>query len=477
MRRYLEVNSTYRDRNKFPLAGSFNIPVSQTGRRTQVDAVDPVSLASPLSAWTSNRINANISGSSLSLTVASIVSPNMLAGSSTNTSFIVQAPSGSLQREENYYRALPINNTTIDVIRRIECYKYLGTDSGGVNDRAIIVVDTGWPDSFALGDSLVINDPTDVSNPSEPFFFVPNGRLGTNAYSGFLLYNESIKDSRWITSYNTITNLLCVNTSSVTGGPVNGWLATHNYSLRKDMPNSVMTVGAGSTITNVILVGGPTVDGSFVNEFIRIKAATYGNHLTSPENESRRVTSYSGSTMTATVYPPFSSTPPTGNDVEVLLFSYDNLSPFVYTGSTVAHQEMVCYEIELLNLVLPNQTLAVGEGSRIAFYPYVYVSIANVSGAGAGINNIMYSNNPNATKMAFRAAVSDISNQLSSSFIKLDGSKMTQTIKFKPNDTLSFSVTLPNGQIYDTVIPERYSPDEPNALIQISAMFSLHRVA
>ena len=78
---------------------------------------------------------------------------------------------------------------------------------------------------------------------------------------------------------------------------------------------------------------------------------------------------------------------------EILQFTRDNAVPFCYSGSLVSQQEMVCYEIELINLVLPNKTLT--SGGRTAFYPYVYVELQNVSGASAGTKCVIYSNNPN----------------------------------------------------------------------------------
>ena len=162
--------------------------------------------------------------------------------------------------------------------------------------------------------------------------------------------------------------------------------------------------------------------------------------------------------------------------MEILPFSYDNYNPFVYTGSLVSQQEMVCYEIELLNLILPNAILACGEGGRIAFYPYVYVTLSNVSASGAGLTNILYSNNPNATRVIFRVPIDDLINPLISTFVHLDGDGMVQTMKFKPNDNLYFSITLANGEKYQTVLPEYYSPSMPNPAAQISACFTMKRL-
>ena len=75
--------------------------------------------------------------------------------------------------------------------------------------------------------------------------------------------------------------------------------------------------------------------------------------------------------------------------------------------------------------------------------------------------------------MTFRVPMFDI--QDSPIFIKVGGG-MSQTIKFKPNDTLLFSVTLPNGEILDTIVPEKFSPSQPEPRIQISALFSMKRL-
>jgi len=166
----------------------------------------------------------------------------------------------------------------------------------------------------------------------------------------------------------------------------------------------------------------------------------------------------------------------TAQNICLLQFSNDNMNPFVYTGSLVSQQELVCYEVELLNLVLPNSELAVDKGAFIAFYPYVYVELRNVDASGGGLKNIIYSNNPSSTSMLFRAAIDDVPNPINSTFIKIDGDGAVQTIKFKPNDNLHFSVHMPNGELFRTTLTENYSPHEPNPRNQISAYFSLKRV-
>lgn len=56
---YLEVDSTYRNRNSFPEISDFEIQVSQSGARSKENSLDPVSLAAPV-AQCSNQFIFNI---------------------------------------------------------------------------------------------------------------------------------------------------------------------------------------------------------------------------------------------------------------------------------------------------------------------------------------------------------------------------------------------------------------------------------
>ena len=147
-----------------------------------------------------------------------------------------------------------------------------------------------------------------------------------------------------------------------------------------------------------------------------------------------------------------------------------------YFGSFGSQQEEVCYQIQLLSLILPNAVLDVPFGGKIAYYPYVIVELSNVGGSSAGMKNIIYTNNPNVVKALFIVPITDINDPASSSFIHLYGSGMVQTVKFKPNDNLRFVVKLPNGHIFKTIVEENYSPLPPNPLNQISATFGLKRL-
>jgi len=180
---------------------------------------------------------------------------------------------------------------------------------------------------------------------------------------------------------------------------------------------------------------------------------------------------------TAFLERPYTVNPSAGDSYEIECFTRDNAYPLTYSGSEVSSTQMSCYEIKLLKLVIPNGTLDTGTGGRIAFFPFVYIQLQNVSAAGAGLQNIIYSNNPNARKMLFRATVDDIQNPETVPFVKLRGDGMTQTIKFKPNDVLRFGVYLPNGEVFELAERDRTSPTPPNPLVQLSAAFGIRKLS
>ena len=475
--RYLEIDSTYRDRNAFPEISQFEVQISQSGRRSKENSLDPVCLSTPIYQWTSNRFDATGSAT-LNVTVVSI-GPGINSGTD-NINLIVTAASGVLQKIKNYYLSanvrISISPTPTYAYRTISYYEWLSTSAG--QDYARIVLLSPFQDTVLPlnnGQIISILDPTSlVTTP--PSIFVPNGYVGQNCYYGLYLYNETRSDYRRIVNYDFAVNVAFLDSAVTT------WVLTDNYSIRKEAPLISSTVITASTINTISCAVGTliTTTNYYNHNFIRIiPTGVYGVGSVAPTGEMRRIVGYSvvAGVATFNVTPGFSVAPGVGTHrFEVLSFSYDNACPFVYSGSIVSQQEMVCYQIELLNLILPNKTLNTQYGSRIAYYPYVYVELSNVSAPGSGLTNIIYSNNPNSTRMIFRACIDDMNQPQNAPFIKIDGDKMVQTIKFKPNDNLRFRVILPNGELFRVNDAEYFSPNQPNDKNQITALFAIRRL-
>ena len=464
--RYLEICSEFRDRNRFPNPAQFEIPISVSGRKSIINAIDPVSLGVPIINWTSNNLNTDIPAQFKIL--CSVEAKTTRLSGITDTSVFIINSVNRLQRLENYYIGLLVEDAAFFNRRRIRNYEFLGSFGG--YDRAKITVESAFPETFVPSNQIYIYDPTDISNPDYPFFWVPNGAVRVNGYVNKVLYNETLNDFRQITYYDDTTKCLSID---VKDNPISGWGLNHNYCIRKDKPSIPNVGGTNPVIVNSTL-STIEIDTNFditPNNFVRIIPTIYNYDLNDPENECRRIINYNSLTKTITVHPAFSVLPSISSTIEILNFSYDNLNPFVYTGSILSQQELVCYEVDLLSVTLPTEILSVAEGGYITSYPFIYVELSNT--CSAGHRNIIYSNNPHSTRMTFKVPLFDI--QDNPTFIKVGGG-MSQTIKFKPNDTLLFTVLLPNGEIFDTIYDDTVSPEKPDSRLQISATFSLRRL-
>jgi len=162
---------------------------------------------------------------------------------------------------------------------------------------------------------------------------------------------------------------------------------------------------------------------------------------------------------------------------DMVLFSSvlkDQYVPLNYTGSTVSQEQMSCYEIELLNLILPNLELNTTK-VLTSFYPYLFVELSNMSSLSRNIN-VLYTNNLYGQSALFAVPISDVNSPEISQFLNLNNCKSIQTVKFKPNDSLHFRVFLTNGQTFTPYLKDTLPPIYPNPLVQISAVFSIRKL-
>ncbi len=181
-------------------------------------------------------------------------------------------------------------------------------------------------------------------------------------------------------------------------------------------------------------------------------------------------------TTDATYHSMLRSGTPIPVDWEIQQFFCDGVQPYIYTGSTVSQNQMVCYQVSLNSLLLPNVILESALGGFVAFYPYVYVEIQNVTAPSGRNRNIIYSNNPNSTMAIFKAAIDNTPTPVVSKFIRINGDGEVQTIKFKPNDNLKMRVYFGDGETFRTLLPDNAPPLPANPFLQISALFEIDRL-
>src|SRR3990167_7833456 len=129
--KYIELDSTFRNRVLWSNPAQFELLISQSGIKNSTTALDPVSDASPIAVWTSNRFD--VGGDQV---ITGKLYPNDIAGrifeTNSPSTFIVDFNTEP-QAIENYYVGAVITltkdiATDITEKRRISAYKYLLTD-------------------------------------------------------------------------------------------------------------------------------------------------------------------------------------------------------------------------------------------------------------------------------------------------------------------------------------------------------------
>lgn len=456
--RYIEISSAYRNRN-LPgneLPAEFIIPIAQYGNHDRFTALDPVSDMAPITTFNGNFISTG--GPTLTGTITAF-GPG-LGATSDIFEVILQSVAGTMVQLENYYDGAVVQNTTTNDRRRVIAYRFI--NSAGGFDRGLFSFASPFS-TIAAGNTFSVSNPSDNSAPNAQIF-IPFGELfKENFFVNMIITDETINENRTITFYDSSTSLATINTPF--GG---GWAITDSYAIRGLAPYDVGTLAASTINTFQLPAGFSTVLDFYTGSFIRITSGPASGNM-------RRITTYSDATVPSTVgtvFPRFTAVPGLA-EFEILVFTRDNFVPFSYSGSIVSQDQNVAYEIELLDLILPNRVLSVDYGNRIVFHPYVELIFYNKNNPN---NNIIYSNNPNNNRALFRCPIDDVPSPLVTSFVKIDGDGMVQTIKFKPNDDLYVRVQMPNGQLFQTVDDDWYSPVTPNPLIQISMCFAIRRI-
>lgn len=414
MIKYLEIDSTYRNRQAWPSQTFFEI---ESGSARDAD---PVSDATPIVAWKGNSVNTT----------------GIVTASSRTTICITAA---GLQQLKDYYA----NTIVYPVGTKILEYRYLG------GNQAELIVEK-MPASLALGSGITIADPTDLSVGR---VFVPQSPVSiVNYYTGAILYNETLLMYTPIRSYDPSTGTITTSSS------ISGWNINNSMSIRYNVPSAIGTSGPTSTESTVT-----SVFGAEVGSFLRL-LPTYPS--VSPAGEIRQIVSSDPTSVK--VYPPFSANA-SSLPYEILRVSRFNSHPISYIGTTT-NDTAEC-SLRLLNLVIPKRTLTAAYGGDITKYPYVYVVLTPKNSVNINVN---CSNNPNSTNALFRATMNkDMSD--SEMFVKLTGDDARVRVQFKLDSDFRFEVKTMSGVLIEFEDRDTVSPAAPNPLLQVSCQFEVIR--
>lgn len=325
---------------------------------------------------------------------------------------------------------------------------------------AIDPIIDGYPFYPTFGSPLPVFTGGTALNP----ILDANASTIDNFYINDIIEDVTLGEFRKIIFYDGATQ-----TATLESAFLGGWAAADSFQIRHAVPIESGALVGGTTTTFVIPGTSSSVDNFYNNNYIFITSGAASGDV-------RRIINYVGSTRTGTVTPSFSSTVVAADTYEILNFTRDNLNQMDYRGSSLAQQNECCYEISLVNLILPNETLYAGNGGLPSLFPYFYVSLTTRNNSTSGsMTNTIYSNNPNATCALFRCPVDDIQTPLISPFIIIHADGMCQTVKFKPNSNLHLKVFLPNGELFRTRA-DNMSPLRPDPMLQISVLFKIRKI-
>ena len=462
--RFIEVYSAHRNRTQFPYPSLFVIPFYKSAT-----IQDPILSGAIYYTWTSNDA----------------INMLPLKSGSTNSYPKLYVDNASPQPSmPNYYSG----------------YTMMITDSLSVTQTRIVVsyepidvsvsLDTAYNFSghdVQQGDLYALFEMNTPSLIHLPIVDVCNNPVSEipEAYFGYYVMDETLSYGTTIIGRRIIDYDAELRYCHLSEPFPAGWSTSDSYTLRKTLPFEKWTLDAPTLRQDGLLVfqlpvGSSSSDTIYINKYIyrttNPDCSSFDNYQFKPIYGSYKIVQYDPITRQVFCQDDlmYKGPPPSiGDTINIVILEKDNSSQLSYTGSIVSQMQTVCYEISIISLILPNVTLTTG--SRIAFYPYVYVLFENTSVPSGAARELIYSNNPQSGNALFIVHVTDVVQPINGRFVKLIG-KMRQTIKFKPNDSLRFSVYLPDGTLFLPVKQDTQSPYVPDPALQIDGVFSIRRL-
>jgi len=288
--RYLEFDSSYRDRVQWPSPANFVIPFGSSGQRNKDTAADPVCNAAPILYWNSSF------DETTAATTVTITGITFTTSPSDPYTFIITAAANDLRNVANFYAGAVLQltdsaATPVTVYTRILTYKLTSTTS------ALVTVSTPLPTNFPTGAvSGSIQNPTNATNTAlVPYVFIPAGSNGDNFYINFYIENITTGEFFTITAYDGVTHL-----ATLSGNTAATWLqGNNNFAIRKAKPISTSTIVAINTTRPVAVqlqtTENPDTDslnGSFLRMISPVPTAAGFSTLVSPYGEQARIGKY-----------------------------------------------------------------------------------------------------------------------------------------------------------------------------------------
>lgn len=173
------------------------------------------------------------------------------------------------------------------------------------------------------------------------------------------------------------------------------------------------------------------------------------------------------------ISPPKSLSKFVGNNLDIIEFNIqalENSTPLYFNNLPISRSSY--WAINLKYLIVPNKLISVSYGGKLDAYPYVYVHLYNDGFIGS--TQTLYSNNSNTRLALFKVFVDKYIYDSPRDFFTLKPKNQSpQIVKYRPDQNIRFTITLPDGNVLRFVGDDNMSPQTPNQFVQVNALFSL----
>lgn len=156
-----------------------------------------------------------------------------------------------------------------------------------------------------------------------------------------------------------------------------------------------------------------------------------------------------------------------GDRYDLNLISYDNSKPISSTYSDEKGEDL--YQIDLVQLYVPNTLLNTGYGGTIYNYPCLLIKFENYNRN----EKTLATNSPLVQQCQFTIPTND---KNSNNVLRLTYSYVSQNMYFRFTDAVRFEIYLPTGDLLSFAQSDNMSPLTPVRDLQIQALFRLVRI-
>jgi len=364
--------------------------------------------------------------------------------------------------DPNSFIVRNVNNSTISptnlVANNLPVYSFPFSQLYNSGTYVPLSIQSGGTDPIQL--TLDARETTSVDNFYAGYYF--ESIFNTSATPNTTEYSSV--DYATISSYNSTTQVVTF-TSNLSGTVTAG----SDYVIRKNKPLYIGNISSIITGQTVYTLGGTYSYGSIPQDtnsiyYLRIRKSG----TASLDNVIVQVT-ITG-TNQITLSSPLALQ--INDSIEIIGPGQNIITSLRYASGGAQSIQAGDYELELLWLSVPNQVLDVGYGGTLDRYPYIYCSL--YTGITNTSQQVLYSNNPNTSRVLFKVPVNEYFGD--TSFITLKDSKAKQTVYFDPSQDLFFELSLPDGTVISFNEFDNMPPYPPNPFLQINILVSMKKI-